>query len=99
MIMRKVSLVLIFLFFSVAVKVKAQSNNQNTWTYTYLKAANGQKENLKIFLKKNWFAMDSIAVRQGLFNDYELIENISKNDSLTWDFIVAVEYFTTWLSK
>jgi len=95
MIMRKVSLVLIFLFFCAAVKVKAQSNNQNTWTYTYLKATNGQKKNLKIFLKKNWFAMDSIAVRQGLFNDYELIENISKNDSLTWDFIVAVEYFTT----
>ena len=39
--------------------------------------------------------MDSIAVRQGLFNDYELIENINKEDSLTWDFIVAVEYFTS----
>jgi hypothetical protein len=75
--------------------LKAQSSNQNTWTYTYLKATSGQKDNLKEFLKKNWFAMDSIAVRQGLFNDYELIENINKEDSLTWDFIVAVEYFTS----
>ena len=83
-----------FLLISTTTFLKAQSSNQNTWTYTYLKATSGQKDNLKEFLKKNWFAMDSIAVRQGLFNDYELIENINKEDSLTWDFIVAVEYFT-----
>ncbi len=84
-----------FLLISTTTFLKAQSSNQNTWTYTYLKATSGQKDNLKEFLKKNWFAMDSIAVRQGLFNDYELIENINKEDSLTWDFIVAVEYFTS----
>lgn len=83
-----------FLLISTTTYLKAQSSNQNTWTYTYLKATSGQKDNLKEFLKKNWFAIDSIAVRQGLFNDYELIENINKEDSLTWDFIVAVEYFT-----
>lgn len=75
--------------------LKAQPTNQNTWTFTYIKSANEQKANLKEFLKKNWFVMDSIAVKQGLFNDYELIENVSKNDTLEWDFIVAVEYFTT----
>ena len=30
-----------------------QGTAQNTWTYTYLKAKEGQKENLKSFLKKN----------------------------------------------
>jgi hypothetical protein len=95
MIMKNKLFVFCFLLISTTTFLKAQSSNQNTWTYTYLKATSGQKDNLKEFLKKNWFAMDSIAVRQGLFNDYELIENINKEDSLTWDFIVAVEYFTS----
>ena len=38
--------------------------------------------------------MDRIAVSQGLFNDYKLIENTNKNESSEWDFFVAVEYFT-----
>ncbi|MFN7602972.1 MAG: hypothetical protein ACK5R0_16415 [Bacteroidota bacterium] len=92
--MKKTFFLYYLLFVGSISCLQAQSGNQNTWTFTYLKAANGQKDNLKDFLKKNWFAMDSIAVRQGLFNDYELIENINKEDSLTWDFIVAVEYFT-----
>ena len=95
MIMKNKLFVFCFLLISTTTFLKAQSSNQNTWTYTYLKATSGQKDNLKEFLKKNWFAMDSIAVRQGLFNDYELIENINKEDSLTWDFIVAVDYFTS----
>jgi hypothetical protein len=92
--MKKTVFVFCFLLITTTIYLKAQSGNQNTWTFTYLKAVNGQKDNLEDFLKKNWFVMDSIAVRQGLFNDYELIENINKEDSLTWDFIVAVEYFT-----
>jgi hypothetical protein len=71
-----------------------QKEYQNTWTYTYLKANEGQKENLKQFLEKNWFAMDSIAVQQGLFNDYRLIFNNDTATEVQWDFIVAVEYFT-----
>lgn len=67
---------------------------QKTWTYTYLKAKQNEKQNLKTFLVKNWFAMDSIAVSQGLFNDYKLIENTSSEVSNEWDYIVAVEYFT-----
>ncbi len=92
--MKKTFFLYCLLFIGSIACLKAQSGNQNTWTFTYLKAATGQKDNLKDFLKKNWFAMDSIAVRQGLFNDYELIENINTEGSLTWDFIVAVEYFT-----
>lgn len=36
--------------------------------------------------------MDSIAVTRKLINAYELLENVNEND--TWDFVVAVEYFT-----
>lgn len=73
----------------------AQSVNQNTWTFTYLKANKGQKDNLRVYLEKNWFVMDNLAVKQGLFNDYELIENANKDENSEWDFIVAVEYFTS----
>lgn len=38
--------------------------------------------------------MDSIAVSQGLFKDYQLLENLSEEATRDWDFIVAVEYFT-----
>lgn len=73
---------------------KAENKQQKTWTYTFLKAKQNEKENFKTFLVKNWFAMDSIAVSQGLFNNYKLIENASKEASTEWDYIVAVEYFT-----
>ena len=45
---------------------------QNTWTYTYIKAKENQRNNLKQFIIRNWFAMDSVAVQKGLFNDYQL---------------------------
>jgi hypothetical protein len=64
-----------------------------TWTYTYLKAKPTQKERLKNYLEKNWFAMDSIAVANKLFSSYELLENVTADNTQTWDFIVAVEYF------
>ncbi len=73
---------------------KAENKQQKTWTYTFLKAKQNEKENFKTFLVKNWFAMDSIAVSQGLFNNYKLIENTSTEASTEWDYIVAVEYFT-----
>lgn len=73
---------------------KSTAKKQKTWTYTYLKAKANQKQNLKEFLIKNWFVMDSIAVSKGLFNDYKLLENTNNQPSTEWDFIVAVEYFT-----
>ena len=73
----------------------AQSSNEKTrtWTYTYLKAVEGQQEELAQFLKKNWLAMDSIAVEQKLFASYELIQNVGDQPT-DWDYLVAVEYFT-----
>lgn len=67
---------------------------QYTWTYTYLKANENQKVNLKKFIIRNWFSMDSIAVQRGLFNDYQLLENSNSGVDSEWDFIVAVEYYT-----
>ena len=67
---------------------------QYTWTYTYLKADENQKVNLKKFIIRNWFSMDSIAVQRGLFNDYQLLENSNSGVDSEWDFIVAVEYYT-----
>lgn len=92
--------VYVYLFLSLTTYLTCNSQpetqNTNTWTLTYLKSTNFQKDRLKEFLEKNWFAMDSIAVAQGLINKYELIENIGDDSypDSDWDFIVAVEYFT-----
>lgn len=92
----------IWLLLSLATHLTCQSqsksltNRTNTWTLTYLKSTHLQKDRLKEFLVKNWFAMDSLAVAQGLINKYELIENVVEDSNTVseWDFIVAVEYFT-----
>jgi hypothetical protein len=70
----------------------AQTNveNKTLWTFTYLKATEGQKADLKLFLEQNWLAMDKIATAQGLFKQFHLLEN---NDaSKDWDFTVVVQY-------
>ena len=72
----------------------SKASGNLTWTYTYLKAKTAHKDDLKAAILKNWFAMDSVAKKQGLINNYELIENISAAEATEWDFIVAVEYFT-----
>ncbi|MEM9386053.1 MAG: hypothetical protein AAGA68_13390 [Pseudomonadota bacterium] len=65
-----------------------------TWTYTYLKAAPGKRAALRQFVEQNWFAMDHVAVSQGLFKAYRLGENAAADGQEdTWDLVVAVEYF------
>lgn len=99
----KKHIIYFFLFLSLSnymishAQSKAQSANSKTWTLTYIKSNPSQKARVKEFLEKNWFAMDSIAVAQGLISKYELIENrADETDPVSeWDFIVAVEYFTT----
>ena len=73
---------------------QSKVQNQKTWTYTYIKAKENRKEDLRSFIELNWFVMDSITVEQGIFNDYQLYENVSTSDSTSWDYIVAVEYFS-----
>ena len=88
------TLLVLFMHACSAPEKEIPANRDLTWTYTYLKANEGQRENLKQIVIKNWFVMDSIAVDQGILSSYELIENQNKADSTAWDFIVAVEYFT-----
>ncbi len=79
---------------NVLAQESSSENTQNTWTYTYIRAIDNQEKELIEFLVANWFAMDSMAVKQGLFNDYKLIENNDKSPDRAWDLIVAVEYYT-----
>ncbi len=88
------NLFILITLISNAQKESITKEWQNTWTYTYLKAKPDQRSNLKEFLVKNWFAMDSIAVQRGLFNDYQLLENSDLSNEAEWDYIVAVEYYT-----
>lgn len=70
--------------------------SQTNWTYTYLKAKPELEGELKEFILKNWFVMDETAVDQGLFRDFQIIDNLaepSEGEPTTWDFIVAVEYY------
>lgn len=80
-------------FACTSTKKTVKNNPEAIWTFTYVKATENQRTNLKIFLQKNWFVMDSIAVIQKLIDRYTLYEN---DDTATkqWDYIVAVKYFT-----
>ncbi len=57
---------------------------------TFLKSAPGQRENLARFLVANWFAMDEVAVEQGLMSDYTIMQ--AEQDDGAWDTLVAVTY-------
>jgi hypothetical protein len=84
----------LFFCFQLAAQQRAGEGDAITWTYTYLKAKAGQRASLKNYLEKNWFAMDSVAVKNHLIKSYELIQNLSEESDASWDYIVAVEYFT-----
>ena len=59
---------------------------------TLLKANPGEREALAKFIIANWFAMDAVAVSQGLFTSYRLLENPAADES--WDLVVEVGYPT-----
>jgi hypothetical protein len=83
-------LLAVFVLFHFQNHAQIESAKNSLWTFTYLKASDGHRADLKLFLKKNWLAMDKIATEQGLFKQYHLLEN---NDaSLGWDFTVVVQY-------
>jgi hypothetical protein len=84
---------ILIVLISVANFVAAQSLPTTTdgkaWTFTYLKALQGERENLKKFIQRNWFIMDSIANRQGLIDSYKLLESMGNAE---YDFSVVVVY-------
>jgi hypothetical protein len=75
---------------SLSVYSQPTSNNKTLWTFTYLKATNGLSGDLKVFIQKNWLAMDKQATEQGLFKRYHLLEN--GDATKDWDFVVVVQY-------
>lgn len=93
---KRISLVVVVFLLGIGCSNSTEKNQVHdlTWTFTYLKANEGRRYELKQYVVKNWFIMDSIAVKKGLFKDYELIENLDKTSKAEWDYIVAVEYYT-----
>lgn len=59
---------------------------------TFLKSLPGERDNLRQFIEKNWFAMDAIAQKQGLMAAYTVLD--SGSDEGTWNILVAVTYHT-----
>jgi hypothetical protein len=59
-------------------------------TLTYLQAKPGRLAQLERFVRANWFAMDEIAVQQGLFVSYEWLD--AGSDEGPWNAIVMVTY-------
>lgn len=57
---------------------------------TFLKATPGNRENLKEFIVRNWFAMDKIAVEQGLMKEFKVMDTGS--DDGDWNVLVSVTY-------
>lgn len=59
-------------------------------THTFLAAQPGRRDALARFIVANWFEMDRIAVAQGLFRSYRLLQNPRTDED--WDLIVEVVY-------
>lgn len=59
---------------------------------TFLKSLPGERDNLRQFIEKNWFAMDAIAQKQGLMAAYTVLD--SGSDEGMWNILVAVTYHT-----
>lgn len=61
-----------------------------TVTVTYLQSQPGKLPELERFVRANWFAMDAIAVQQGLFVSYEWLD--TGGDAAPWNALVIVTY-------
>ena len=57
--------------------------------WTFLKSHDPDSARLIAFIEANWFAMDRIAVAQGLFNSYALYRAEDDGD---WNLAVVVGY-------
>lgn len=57
---------------------------------TFLKSKPGQREQLKTFIIRNWFAMDRIAKEQGLLSAFTVMD--TGTDEGAWNVLVSVTY-------
>lgn len=73
-----------------AALTPASASERRAVELTFLKANAGQREQLKVFIVANWFAMDRIAQQQGLMKSYTLFD--TGTDDGAWNVLVAVTY-------
>ncbi len=73
-----------------AVALQAGPSDARVVTLTYLKSAPGKLSQLERYVRANWFAMDDIAVKRGLFVSYVWFDTGS--DEGPWNAIVMVTY-------
>lgn len=69
---------------------EAASKPARAVTVTYLRSQPGKLPELERFVRANWFAMDAIAVQQGLLVAYEWLD--TGDDSSPWNALVIVTY-------
>lgn len=74
----------------LAVEQPGETPAARVVTHTYLKSQPGRLAELERYVRSNWFAMDAIAVQQGLFVRYEWLD--SGTDEGPWNAIVMVTY-------
>lgn len=75
---------------SAAAALQAGPSDARVVTLTYLKSAPGKLSQLERYVRANWFAMDEIAVKRGLFVSYVWFDTGS--DEGPWNAIVMVTY-------
>jgi hypothetical protein len=72
------------------VAIAAPTGEKRAVELTFLKSHPGQREQLKTFIVRNWFAMDKIAKDQGLMHAYTVMDTGSDDGS--WNVLVSVTY-------
>ena len=72
------------------LKEGAAATASRTVTLTYLKAAPGRLAHMERYVRANWFAMDAVAVSQGLFVSYQWLD--TGRDDGPWNAVVIVTY-------
>jgi hypothetical protein len=75
---------------AAATKDPTRASAQHAVELTFLKSNSGARDKLKQFIVSNWFAMDEIAVKQGLMSAYTILD--SGDDDGDWNLIVKVTY-------
>jgi hypothetical protein len=75
---------------AVTAAERGSATTSRVVTLTFLQSQPGRLAQLESFVRANWFAMDKLAVEQGLFVSYEWWDTGS--DEGPWNAIVTVTY-------
>lgn len=72
---------------------QSSASQERAVTLTYLKSKPGKLRELERFVRANWFVMDALAVKRGLFVSYEWLD--SGSDDSEWNAVVIVTFRDT----